>query len=104
MKTDLNAEETILEYVMPNAEAVLMATLALMTGHAHNQNKQHVQWMAHKIEANLGLLSSHPDLSEDFKKALGRLVVHWSPPLWREQSTGTKGQMARYLPAAGTVQ
>ncbi|WP_396428826.1 hypothetical protein [Limnohabitans sp.] len=78
MKTDAAWDESNQEYVMPCAEAVLMATMALMTGHAQNKNEQHLQWMARKIGANLEVLASHPGLSEGFRKALKRLVVPWA--------------------------
>jgi hypothetical protein len=105
MKMQEVTEESTQEYVMPCAEAVLMATLALMTGHAQNKNEQHLQWMAHKIGANLEILASHPDLSVGFKKALKRLVANWSQPTWGEASACTKDRgAASYLPAAAVIQ
>lgn len=93
MTTDVELDDSNQEYVMPCAEAVLMATLALMTGHAQNKNEQHLQWMAHKICLNLDILASHPALSEGFKKALQRLAQPWSQksqgdaPAWPKASS-----------------
>jgi hypothetical protein len=68
----------------PSVEALLAATLALMTGvvervalvqplAGHAQS----QVMAVKVRSNLFLLASHPQLSEGFRLTLGRLRTHW---------------------------
>jgi hypothetical protein len=68
----------------PSVEALLAATLALMTGvveraalvqplAGHAQS----QVMAVKVRSNLFFLASHPQLSEGFRLTLGRLRTHW---------------------------
>jgi hypothetical protein len=68
----------------PSVEALLAATLALMTGvveraaliqplAGHAQS----QVMAVKVRSNLFLLASHPRVSEGFRLTLGRLRTHW---------------------------
>lgn len=105
MKTDTICDESTQEYVMPCAEAVLMATLALMTGHAQNKNEQHLQWISHKIGVNLEILSSHPSLSDGFKKALTRLVAAWAQqPLVDASACPKAWETARFLPAVNVVQ
>ena len=105
MKTDAVKNEPTQDYVMPCAEAVLMATLALMTGHAQNKNEQHGRWMAHKIVANLEILASHPDLSESFKKALKRLMTHWSQTAWGDAPGYTSGRGAvSFVPGVSLIQ
>lgn len=105
MKTDTVWDELTQEYVMPCAEAVLMATLALMTGHSQNTNEQHLQWMARKIGANLEVLASHPSLSEGFRKALKRLVASWSQhSAVTDTVADSAADPARYLPAATVIQ
>lgn len=104
MKTDVAWEESGQEYVMPCAEAVLMATMALMTGHAQNKNEQHIQWIAHKIGVNLDILASHPSLSDGFKKALKRLVTAWAQQPLADASACPKAwETARLLPAVNAV-
>lgn len=105
MNTDVEFEESSQEYVMPCAEAVLMATMALMTGHAQNTNEQHLQWMARKIGANLEILASHPNLSEGFRKALKRLVSSWDQQSAKTATVSVSAvDPARYLPAATAIQ
>jgi hypothetical protein len=105
MKTDAAWDESSQEYVMPCAEAVLMATMALMTGHAQNKNEQHLQWMARKIGANLEVLASHPGLSEGLRKALKRLVVPWAQQS-AAQDLGAESKLdsAKFLPAVTVIQ
>jgi len=89
---------------MPCAEAVLMATMALMTGHAQNKNEQHLQWMARKISVNLEILASHPSLSEGFKKALSRLVIAWMRQALKDPSACHKASdTAHVFPAVNVV-
>jgi hypothetical protein len=68
----------------PSAEALIAATLALMTGvveraalvqplAGHAQS----QVMAVKVRSNLFFLATHPQLSEGFRLTLGRLRTHW---------------------------
>jgi hypothetical protein len=104
MKTDAAWDESSQEYVMPCAEAVLMATMALMTGHAQNKNEQHLQWIAHKISVNLEILATHPSLSDGFKKALSRLVTAWVRQTLIDPSACNKPSDATHVfPAVNVV-
>ena len=64
---------------VPDSEALLANTLALMTAHAHaggSSSDQGVR-LAEKIAASLSLLSEHPVLSPHFRIALFALMGHW---------------------------
>ncbi len=72
------------EVPTPCAEALMAATLALMTGvveraallqplAGHGQSLL----MAAKVRSNLSFLAGHPQLSEGFRLTLGRLRTHW---------------------------
>lgn len=72
------------EATLPSAEALVAATLALMTGvveraalaqplNLHEQS----QLMAAKVRAHLFTLAHHGHLSEAFRATLGRLSGHW---------------------------
>lgn len=63
---------------LPTAEAVLAATLALMTGHAQACCEEHRWVMLRKIVANLHLLAHHPGLSAGFKAVAGQLHAMWA--------------------------
>ena len=63
--------------VVPRAEVMLAATLALMTGHAQSVGGPYRQLMAKKVVSNLFFLSAHPQLSPQFKTMLGNLHAHW---------------------------
>jgi len=65
------------EYTMPCAEAVLAGTLALMTGHARQPDEQVRHLMARKIASHLFFLAEHPHLSDNFRRMLANLRVHW---------------------------
>ena len=77
------------EYAMPCAEAVLAATLALMTGHAQTCCDGRRALMARKIVSSLALLSEHPLLSPQFKTMLWNLRERW-----REQVESTQTAQA----------
>lgn len=62
---------------LPTAEAVLAATLALMTGHAQACCEEHRWVMLRKIVANLHLLAHHPGLSAGFKTVAEQLHAMW---------------------------
>jgi hypothetical protein len=73
-----NASE---EYELPGNEAVLAATLALMTGYSQAlQAAQHPQQrllMGSKIGRNIGMLAEHPHLSAAFKRVMRGLQQRW---------------------------
>ena len=63
---------------LPSAEAVLAATLALMTGHAQACCEEHRWVMLTKIVANLHLLAQNPGVSPGFKAVIEQLYAMWS--------------------------
>jgi hypothetical protein len=69
------------EYVMPSAEAMLGATLALMTGHGQTCCDGHRILMTKKILANLFYLAENPSLSPPFKTMLWNLRERWREQL-----------------------
>lgn len=80
------------EYVLPSAEAVLGATLALMTGHGQACCDGHRILMAKKILANLFYLSENPALSLPFKTMLWNLRERW-----REQLEATPSPQSVHI-------
>ncbi len=62
---------------MPCAEALLAATLALMTGYAQHDDAGTRTLMAKKVVSNLFFLSGHPQLSDAFKTLAGNLRTRW---------------------------
>ena len=72
---------------LPTAEAVLAATLALMTGHAQACCDEHRWVMLTKIVANLHLLAHHPGVSPGFKTVAEQLYAMWARlrEEWQEQ-------------------
>ena len=65
------------EYALPAAEALLAASLALMTGYAHGCCDEHREPMAQKIVQHLLGLSQHPQLSPGFQTLLWNLHFRW---------------------------
>ena len=67
------------EYTMPRTEALLAATMALMTGHAQSGSDTAInrEALAHKIGANLAALSGDPLLSPGFQCLLWALRSRW---------------------------
>ena len=63
---------------LPTAEAVLAATLALMSGHAQACCEEHRWVMLKKIVANLHLLAYHPGVSLGFKAVAEQLYAMWA--------------------------
>lgn len=79
-----DGDHDVCEATLPSAEALVAATLALMTGvveraalsqplNLHEQS----QLMAAKVRANLFMLAHHEHLSDAFRATLGRLSGHW---------------------------
>lgn len=64
---------------IPDSEALLASTLALMTAHAHAGGSPSDRGgrLAEKIAASLSMLSEHPGLSPHFRIALFALMGHW---------------------------
>jgi hypothetical protein len=64
-------------YDMPCAEAMLAATLALMTGHAQSGCHRHRALMAKKVTSHLFFLSRHPVMSDNFRAVMARMHGLW---------------------------
>ena len=62
---------------LPSAEAVLAATLALMTGHAQACCEERRWAMLTKTIANLDLVARHPGMSPGFKAVVAQLHGMW---------------------------
>lgn len=65
------------EYELPAVEAVLAGTLALMTGCAQSSCLAQRRHMMSRIVDNMALLAAHPQLSSQFRCAVGKLRCHW---------------------------
>ena len=77
MHTDSCTEE----YLLPQVEALLAGTLALMTGLSQTEGRcEHRDMMHAKVCANLRELSAHPEVSVPLRRVLARLLEHWSAP------------------------
>ena len=72
--------DTIGEYLLPQIEALLAGTLALMTALAQaNAQSTHRELMAAKVRDNLMQLAMHPQLSGTLRTVLARMVGQWAP-------------------------
>lgn len=68
------------EYLLPQVDALLAGTLALMTGLSQSAGGcQHREVMEAKVCANLRELAGHPDVSASLRQVLARLLEIWSP-------------------------
>ena len=80
MHTDPRQTETTSdeEYTLPNVEALLAGTLALMTGYAQSApDCPHRVCMADKLVSHLLCLSTHPQLSPQMQAMLANLRTRW---------------------------
>lgn len=75
--TEASTSMTHEEYTLPSAEALLAATLALMTGHAQSQSAAHRSLMEIKIASHLAQLALSQEVSDNFRQMLGSLQRHW---------------------------
>jgi len=86
------------EHELPQVEAVLAGTLALMTGYSQSLlaelHPEHRVLMGRKIGNNLALLADHPLLSPAFQTMLNGLQRRWS------QMAGCSAEAACGCPAA----
>lgn len=64
-------------YFLPRSEALLAATLALMTGHAESDCAHQRAQLAFKIGANLQALAAQAGLSAALRALVWRLHGHW---------------------------
>ena len=66
------------EYLLPQVEALLAGTQALMTGLSHTEGPcARRELMRDKVRANLQELAAHPHVSATLRVVLARLVDHW---------------------------
>lgn len=65
------------EYTLPLAEALLGATLALMTGHAQSPCSEQKRLMALKIRAHLLKLGEAPGVTPPFRTVVQRMQGCW---------------------------
>ena len=67
------------EFLLPQVEALLAGTLALMTGLSQDNGQcAHRALMQAKVRANLTELVAHPQVSDSLRKVLTRLLAHWA--------------------------
>lgn len=67
----------VAEVALPSSEALLAATLALMTAYA-GPAPAHCRWLvACKVTAHLGTLRERPELSPGLRQVLGAAHRHW---------------------------
>lgn len=71
------ADDSVEEFVMPCAEALMAGTLALMTGHARCSCAQHRDMMAKKAASNLCILAQHPHISDGLRTVAQKLHEQW---------------------------
>ncbi|MCJ0763789.1 hypothetical protein [Variovorax terrae] len=93
------------EYGLPDSEALLAGTLALMTGHAQACCDGRKAVLARKIVSNLFLLSQHPVLTPAFRSMLWSLHGRWTQPLPPPEAhaPGTAGPLRGLWHAAPEV-
>ena len=90
------------EYTMPCAEAVLVGTLALMTGHARCTCAQHRDLMASKAASNLSLLAQHPLMSEGFRTVAFKLHIQWVELIQAERVNEHASALSQAAPSQTT--
>jgi hypothetical protein len=104
MDKPVNVEGAQQEYVMPCAEAMLAGTLALMTGHAQNEEAAQRHLMARKIRSNLFFLAQHPGISPAFRQIVERMHSAWDALLSSPHPDAAASAQASWVPACPTVQ
>ena len=70
----------------PCVQALLAATMALMTGHAQACCEDHRNLMAEKVAVNLQELSRHPLITPAFQAVAWSLHLQWAQRMQPEQS------------------
>ena len=80
---------------LPSAEAVLAATLALMTGHAQACCEERRWAMLTKTIANLDLVARHPGMSPGFKAVVAQLHGMWLQLLESRQEPAPQSPRTR---------
>ncbi len=90
----------------PTAEALLAATLALMTGVAEAApGAACVRPMSLKVLANLDELARHPGLSRSMRQLAAHLGLHWQQLVQTARGEArAAGERARWVPASTVVQ
>jgi hypothetical protein len=87
------------EYELPAVEAVLAGTLALMTGCAQARCAVQRRLMMGRIVSNMAILSDHPQLSTQFRCAVGKLRCHWELLLEDGPEAGDAERLRHDAPA-----
>lgn len=85
------------EYLLPENEAALAATLALMTGFGHGCCDTHRPAMAARVAEQLENLACAGGLSHDMRALLGRLQQRWQAVA----DAGAPSRSHRAVPEAG---
>ena len=73
-----NKTESSEEYEVQSSEAMIAATLSLMTGYAQAASKLQKHLISHKISANLDAMAMTLSASEPFQVLLYKLQAIWS--------------------------
>lgn len=92
------------EYLMPCAQALLAATLALMTGHAQCEQALQRTLMAKKIRSNLFFLAENPTLSPAFRVIAQRMHKAWDAFLHEPTTHTAASPDAVWVSAPASVQ
>jgi hypothetical protein len=92
------------EYQLSCSEALVAATLALMTAHAQSASGEQRGLLAHKIGANLSQLRAHECLSPQFRMMLGNLCAHWQLLQAREGSPALASGRSTWHAAPAQIQ
>ena len=75
MHTDASTEE----FLLPQVEALMAGTLALMTGLFQSEGQcAHRDLMQAKVRANLRELAQHPEVSPNLRQVLARQLELWN--------------------------
>lgn len=81
----MHADPHTEEYLLPQLEALMAGTLALMTGLCQSSGPcAHRALMQTKVRDNLSELAAHPQLSATLRQVLTRLLGHWATAAGRE--------------------
>lgn len=88
------------EYVLPEVEAMMAGTLALMTGYAQARCPVQRRLMMGRIVSNIALLGEHPRLSAPFRCAVGKLRCHWELMLEGGSEAPDPARLQHPAPAA----
>lgn len=77
MTDEARKADSTVEFVLPNPEAVLAGTLALMTALVQGCCEEQRRMLQRKVIANLAELERHTELSQQFRAVASHLQQHW---------------------------